>query len=191
MTQAYLTQNDVDNYGADLLNVSQRAALHSVAPILQRQEQLIADLQARQARDRRHRLDQEVEQAIPNYRDFDRDPRWHQWLSGTDGLSGCMRQQLLNEAIASGNTNRVVAFFRQFASQAGQPSATGSSRAYGRSRTASAGQPFYSRADITRLYDAHRRGAYNGREADWARQEADIFAAQREGRIEQKPYFTK
>jgi hypothetical protein len=35
--------------------------------------------------------------------------------------------------------------------------------------------------------ERHRKGAYAGREAEWARQEADIFAAQREGRVQGTP----
>jgi hypothetical protein len=177
----YLTYQDEQNYGRDLLDFSQRAALHSVAPILQRQEQLIADLQARQARDRRRVLDSQVAELVPDYRSIDRNPAWHQWLLGADLLSGRIRQQLLNEAIQAGDASRVKAIFDRFRQQGGQ--STGS--------TASTGQPFYTRADITRLYDAHRRGAYNGREDDWAKIEADIFAGMREGRVEQKPYFTK
>jgi len=41
----------------------------------------------------------------------------------------------------------------------------------------------YTRALIKQLYEQHRRGAYTGREGEWARQEADIIAASREGRI--------
>jgi hypothetical protein len=33
------------------------------------------------------------------------------------------------------------------------------------------------------LYEQHRKGAYSGRETEWARQERDIIAAGREGRI--------
>jgi hypothetical protein len=44
-------------------------------------------------------------------------------------------------------------------------------------------KPIYTRPQIKTLYEQHRRGAYLGREAEWTRIEADIFAAQREGRI--------
>ena len=44
-------------------------------------------------------------------------------------------------------------------------------------------KPIYSRAQIARLYSDHRKGAYVGRETEWARQDADIIAAGREGRI--------
>ena len=46
-------------------------------------------------------------------------------------------------------------------------------------------------AQIQALYEAHRRGAYAGREAEWARIDADIIAAAREGRIDAPAYITK
>jgi hypothetical protein len=46
-----------------------------------------------------------------------------------------------------------------------------------------ASKPIYTRAQIAQLYEQHRKGAYTGREAEWARQEADFYAAQREGRV--------
>ena len=41
----------------------------------------------------------------------------------------------------------------------------------------------HTRARIALLYARHRQSAYIGREAEWARQEADFFRAQREGRV--------
>jgi hypothetical protein len=41
----------------------------------------------------------------------------------------------------------------------------------------------YTRDEVKQIYDAHRRGRYQGREAEWARQDADLIAAAREGRI--------
>ena len=92
---------------------------------------------------------------------------------------------LLNDAIASGSDARIAAFFRGFQQEAGQaPAATRGVR------TASSGKPTYTREQIGQLYEQHRKGAYAGREQEWARQEADIFAAQREGRV-QGVYSTK
>ena len=42
----YLTEQDVQNYGNELIDVTQRAALHAVAPQLQELEQQNAELQA-------------------------------------------------------------------------------------------------------------------------------------------------
>jgi len=206
---SYLTQEDVQNYGNELIDVTQRAALHAVAPHLQEIERQNAELRERLAREARRNLDQQVEIAVPNYREIDRDPRWHRWLLGIDVLSGRVRQQLLNEAISSAAAPRVISFFRGFLNEEAatghndsaptsyQPAAPreaavnlSSLAAPGRARPATGGdaslppeRPFYTRAQIRDLYSAHRKGAYVGREAEWARQDADIIAAGREGRI--------
>jgi len=49
------------------------------------------------------------------------------------------------------------------------------------SRQVTAGKPTYTRAQILQLHSLRRKGAYS--HAEWARLEADIIAAGREGRI--------
>ena len=206
--QSYLTQEDVDNYGGDLVNFAQRAAVHAVAPKIQQIEQENAELRRHLARDARRILDQQVAFGVPDYQEIDRNPRWHRWLLGIDMLSGCVRQQLLDEAIASSDAPRVISFFRGFLSEeratghiepaphlAGSPPREpavplASFAAPGRARPATGGdtsfppdKPIYTRAQIAQLYSAHRKGAYVGREAEWARQDADIIRASAEGRI--------
>jgi hypothetical protein len=170
----YLTQNDIENYGSDLVDFAQRAAAHAVAPHLQNLEQ-------RLARESRHRLDAQVAAAVPNFREIDQNPYWHRYLLEFDPLSGVVRQKLLNDAVASGDANRVIAFFRGFQQEAGQ---TASSPSHRSRNTAAPSKPIYTRDQIGRLYEAHRKGAYAGREAEWNRIENDIFAAQREGRVQ-------
>jgi len=68
----YLTQSDVDAYGGELVNFAQRAAIHAITPQLQNLEQQNATLRQQLAREARHRLDQAVEAAVPNYREIDR-----------------------------------------------------------------------------------------------------------------------
>jgi hypothetical protein len=193
MANSFLTREDEDNYGRDLLDVSQRAALHALAPHLQQTQaqmnmlaQENADLRARQAQEQRRRLDQQVAAAVPDYREIDRDPAWHRWLLGTDLMSGRLRQQLLNEGIASGNAGQVKAVFDGFRRQGGQ-----SASASAPPRRGASDKPFYTHQRIKELYEQHRKGAYTGREAEWNRIEHDIFAAQREGRVEFVPYLTK
>ena len=160
-----------------------------MAPHLQNLEQQNIELRQRLARETRHRLDQAVEQAVPNFREIDRDPYWHRWLLSTDPLSGRMRQDLLNEAIAAADASKVVSFFRGFlqeARAADQASAPSSRSA----ASTSSSKPIYTRAQISKPYDQHRRRAYRGREAEWAGG-ADIFAAQREGRVQFVPHLTK
>jgi hypothetical protein len=204
----FLTPEDEQNYGRDLLNVAKRAAMETVAPHLQTLEQQNAELRQKIAKEQRRQLDNAVEIAIPDYREIDRNPRWHRWLLGIDVLSGRVRQTLLNEAISAGAAPRVVWFFKSFLSEevatGHVESASGSQpapapreptisltslAAPGRARPATGGdaslptdKPVYTRAQIKQLYEQHRKGAYTGREAEWARLEADFFTAQREGR---------
>jgi hypothetical protein len=180
----YLTNEDVQNYGSDLLDVTQRAALDAVVPALQHLEQQNVELQRRLAVEARRNLDAAVERAVPNFREVDRDPRWHSWLSGVDILTGRARQVLLNDAIASTDAGRVAAFFRKFQSEVGDQSAgaQASSTASNRTRSSS-GKQLYTRDQVKQLYRAHQQGAYAGREVEWARQEADIIRASGEGRI--------
>jgi hypothetical protein len=205
----FLTQEDEQAYGPELLDVAQRAALQAVAPKLHQVETQNAELQRQLAKERRRALDQAVELAVPDFREIDRNPRWHRWLLGIDVLSGRVRQQLLNEAIASAAAPRVISFFNGFkqeeaatghiesepvSHQAAPPRepavSLASLAAPGRARPASGGdtslppdKPIYTRAQIKELYSLHRRGAYVGREADWNRLDLDIIAAGREGRI--------
>jgi hypothetical protein len=206
---AYLTEQDVQNYGGELVDFAQRAAVHAVAPKIQELEQHNSELRQQLAKEARRALDQAVELAVPDYRDIDRNPRWHRWLLGIDLYTGRVKQQLLNEAIAAASAPRVISFFRGFkqeeaatgqsepeptsrqAAAPREPAANLSSFASpGRARPATGGdaslppeKPIYTHAQIKQLYEHKRKGAYAGREAEWARQEADIFAAGREGRV--------
>jgi hypothetical protein len=185
----YLTREDVDNFGSDLINFAQRAAAQALSPQLQSIQQQNAELAQRLAQEQRHRLDQAVEQAIPNYRDVDRSPGWHQFLRTVDPLSGRIRQVLLNDAIQQADAPRVISFFRSYLREGGGPA---DHQAPGQPRQSHGSAPSgrtYSRAEIGRLYEQHRKGLLTG-EA-WARQEADIFSAQRDGRVVDYPYLTK
>jgi hypothetical protein len=175
MSSYYLTDQDVQNYGTDLIAFTQRAAADVVAPHLQNLEQQNAELQRQVATERRKRLDQEVEAAVPNYREIDNDPRWHQWLLQTDPLNGVVRQQILNDAINAGSVSRVAAFFRGFLQQVGHRS--GAVQA----RSAMAPGRVYSRGQIKEMYELHRKGKLIGDE--WAQIEQEIIRAGAEGRI--------
>jgi hypothetical protein len=206
--QNYLTPEDEQNYGRDLIDVAQRAALQTVAPHLRSLEQRNEDLRRQLAKEQRRSMDQTVEMLVPDFREIDRNPRWHRWLLGIDVLSGRVRQTLLNEAISAGNAPRAASFFKSFLAEevatghvqtpTTQPApapreaslSLASLAAPGRARPATGGdaslpadKPIYTRALVKQLYEQQRKGAYIGREAEWARLEADIFAAQREGRF--------
>jgi hypothetical protein len=153
---SYITEQDVQNYGTELIDLTQRAAVQALTPHLQNLSQQNAELQQRLAQEARRDLDQRVAQAVPDYQQIDRDPRWHQWLLTPDPLSGKLRQELLNDAIASSDLNRVVSFFRGFQQEAG--AGTDQAAQQPRSRRMPMWGPdrrIYSRAEIAKLYRQH------------------------------------
>jgi len=184
-----ITQRDVDDYGIELIDMTQRAAAQAVAPHLQELQGQTAALAREVAVERRKRLDLQVEQAVPNFREIDQDPGWHRWLSQIDPLNGVRRQDLLNSAVARGDIYRVIAFFRSWQNEyhASQASAPTTSR--GRSSSSNGRQRTYDNESIKELYAQRRKGLIP--DDQWVRIEADIFAAQREGRVNARPFWTK
>jgi hypothetical protein len=65
--------------------------------------------------------------------------------------------------------------------QAAHDAPAGHQRAHQSRPTATGGRPIYTRQQITDFYKQRRDGHIS--DADWARREADIVAAGREGRI--------
>jgi hypothetical protein len=181
MARAYLTDRDVSDYGEDLINFSQRAAAHALAPQLDRLAQQNADLQRQMAIERRKRLDADVEEAVPNYREIDAMPAWHEWLGQLDPMSGVPRQQLLNDAIASGSTHRVAAFFNCFQAQAGHGEAASTARRPAGRQATDPRAPVYTRAQIKQFFELKRQGKYDAAQA--AQIEAEIIRAGAEGRV--------
>jgi hypothetical protein len=85
------------------------------------------------------------------------------WLQGRDILSGQIRQQLLDDAVARGDAGRVISFFRGFLQKAAAAPRHGMG------------------AQIAEMARLRRKGAYS--DAQWAAWEAEIVAAGREGRV--------
>jgi hypothetical protein len=178
----FLTQQDVDNFGPEVVDFAQRAAAHAMGPHLMALGQENAELRHRLDQQTRRDLNQQLDARVPNWREIDQSPAWQRWLAQLDPFSGQQRQWLLNDAIQKGHVNRVVGFFRGFS----QEYADGSSyaqahRARDRSRQYGSGQPTYTRQQIANLYERHRKGEID--DATWARTEAEIVRAGAEGRI--------
>jgi hypothetical protein len=180
----YLSAQDYADYGSDLVTFAKKAALESVAPHIENLQNQNYALRDHLAQESRRSLDLRVAALVPDYLSIDQRPDWHNWLRGTDSLSGQPRQSLLDNAIANRDAHRVANFFRQFQREAG---AGGASPSSGQQSFPSG--RIYSRADIAKIYDSHRRNRYS--EAQWKQLEADIFAAQRAGRIKDFDYVSK
>ena len=184
--------------------VSQRLA-HIERAIQQMQANVVPQMQAvaqRQQVSAEQQFWSDLSTAVPNFRQVNDNPDFQSWLLSHDPMTGITRQTFLDDAQKALDANRVANFFRAWLESAGQASvarSTGSATSAntelerqvtpGRSRStgtpASTGQgKVYSPADIEKFFNDVRAGKFKGREADRSRIERDIFAAQRENRIQ-------
>jgi len=178
---SYLTQQDLQNFGSEMVDLAQRAAMHAVTPELRHLEQQSADLQAQLARETQRGVDAALERAVPNWREINRDPRWLNWLMMPDLYSGQIKQRLLDAATARGAASSVIALFNGFlreAGAAGQAPAPAAAASY---PTTASGRPIYTREQIRRASEDFRKGRIS--EQDYRRLSADFCRASGEGRV--------
>lgn len=206
-----LTPQDQETYGADLIEFTQRAAKAAIAPELTRLEQENQDLRKKVVgADMRVALGH-LSQQVPNWREVNRLPAFNNWLRQRDVYSGQLRHALLNQANQAADAPRMIAFFKSFLAEAeatGQPvptsqpqpqastpapreaaiplvtlAAPGRAKPAGGDTPVPADKPILTRPQIAEFYRRVRAGHYNGQEAEKAKDEAIIFAAQRDGRV--------
>jgi hypothetical protein len=172
-----LTERDFDNYGPELIDMTRRAAVEALSPELQRLHAENQHLRHLQQRQQHVEIERALDRALPDWRAIYSNPAFSQWLSMPDEYGGTTRSHLLRAAVQAGDTARVIAFYRGF-----HHAPAGPTRQQARSRSpATGGRPIYTREQIKRLYDQRRHGGIS--DANWAKVEADIIAAGREGRV--------
>ena len=204
--QTLLTDKDIETYGPELIDVVQRAARQAVAPELQRVEDRTRQVDQRVAQTAQQGVYTALAEAVPNWNEINNSQEFKRWCSLPDLYSGEVRGKLLNTAFRGANAPRVIAFFKGFIAvgvatgQVPVPHAEPvtprkaavpleSLAAPGRAKPATgdtqvpADKPIFTRAQIAGFYALVRKGAYAGRDADKAADEALIFAAQRDGRV--------
>ena len=175
-------QDDVNNFGPEILDVIQRGARQTMAPILdrlaERDEQLREGLQ----RAAKTAIDRALDAAVPNWREINQDPRWIQWLNSLEPYSGYRRQDLLNDAVAQGDAGRVIAIFKGFIAEAGGQQ--GQASQPGQPLPRRAAQPtgrVYSRQQILDMAARRRKGEFS--DEQWLRWEHELIRAANERRI--------
>jgi len=204
---AYITDEDVKNYGSELIDVTKRAALEAVAPTLTALQQENKLLHQQVNRQQRQSIYESLDEGMPTWRDVNTNPRWLAWLRLRDFNSAPVRQEQLNRAMQAADAPRVLNFFERFLAEevaTGQmpspqptPPPTPVTAAIPMTTLAAPGRPnpapgntqvpdskpVYTHQDIKDFYEYVRRGVYVGQEALKQQIEADIFTAQREGRV--------
>jgi hypothetical protein len=208
-----LTDEEIRDYGPDFLDVVKKAAKEDIAPVVVALQQQIQEEKQKSHQASLQALYATLDAHIPNWRIINQSPRFISWLRLQDPYSGGIRQALLNDAFRSANAHRVARFFQGFiqdeaatgsaepaqAQGTPQPSEAAqrqnamtldSLAAPGRARatpdipqSADSRKPTYTHRQIATFYDNVRKEYYRGRDAEKNAIEADIFAAQREGRV--------
>lgn len=209
-----VTDKDVEEYGEsiDMMRKVSREELGSVMSRLAQLETTLRQLQTnvvpqvqavaqKQAVSAEQQFWADLTSTVPNWREVNDVPAFQSWLLETDPLTGITRQTYLEDAQRALDARRVSAFFRTWLESTGQAvaqpqgSASTSSNSQlekqvtpGRARNAGTPQTnkgkVYTPADITKFFNDVRSGKYKGREQERDRIERDIFAAQREDRIQ-------
>lgn len=210
-TPSLITDKDRTDYGEDFLDVAARAAQQAILP-----EVAAAREEAAATRQELHeikvaRVKDVLTTQVPYWRNINRHPNFHAWLSLRDGPSGVMRKSLLDGAMKAADAARVVSIFQGFLAEdaasrpaepapqpapaPGQPApapraavSLDTLTAPGRASSApgtqpAAVKPIYTRADYTKFSQDVIRGKYAGREPEKLAIEADMHAAQFDGRI--------
>lgn len=180
-------------FGEDLVTFVEQM-IHQKAPAQQggnaqqsrEMQERLDRLESEKNQDAQARFWMELEQAVPNFREINADPAFHQFLASYDPQSGAQRQQTLTEAQQRMDPKGVADIFRLHLSQAGQAERRAIPDEQVEPRTtrvtdAPQGKHQWTRGEIGQFYRDKNSGRYSAEEAE--RLEADIFAAQTEGRV--------
>lgn len=207
-----LTPEELNDYGEDFLTVVGKKARAEIAAARAADQQRIQELETRLAsfeghvtQSRQEGFLAAMDRAAPRWRELNTDQRFLEWLGLSDAYSGAIRHDMLSAAYKQADVQRVAAFFNGFLAEEaavaparGEPdpapkraprvtleelAAPGRAKAAAASNDAPTEKPIITRAHIARFYADVASGVYRGRDADKATREAEIFAAQAEGRI--------
>lgn len=206
-----ITEDEERDYGQDFLKVVGKKAKEEFMPVIKAYEAKIAELEKKVqgvnsvvAQDNHSKLLSTLDEKLPTWRDLNTNEEFLSWLRLPDPFSGVIRHDMLKAAYAAGNASRVLAFFNGFLAEEAAVAPANSDpdvptekvakvplaklAAPGRAKTAAgtsapAEKPIFTRAQITQFYADVANGKYRGKDADKNKLEAQIFEAQREGRI--------
>jgi hypothetical protein len=193
-----LTPEEREQYDAGFLEVVAKVArANAQAPVAQTADTELAARLARVEQEveetKEDKFFRELDSASSDWKTLNTNAGFLAWLAEDDGFSGRTRQELFNDAYNRLDVSRVARFFNSFGggdqSNVSRTSTVPSleqqvvPRPNGSAPAPMPGKPIYNARDIAEFYAAVRRGQYKGNEAEQARVEQDIFAAQREGRV--------
>jgi hypothetical protein len=119
--KAYLTKEEIDDYGPDLIAIMKKAAqevlsgeIDSLRADFGQLRQTLGKVSTTAQESARDTLLRSLTSEVPGWKEQNTDPDFIAWLGQLDLYSGLVRQQLLTEAFESNNTERVIAIFKGY-----------------------------------------------------------------------------
>ena len=199
-----VTEDDVKNFGEDLVDLGRRTAreenhelesrLNSqLEAIMKENAELRELLKGNTKQTETMGFEQRLYRAIPDFNEVDNDPAWINWLNETDPMLRAPRRAAAAQAFESGDVEAVAHYVRLFKESKApeQPSKTESKkgeleRQIQPTRTAQTNAPvskqgkLYSENDIQRMFIKLSK---MGNSDEARKLEAEIDAAYSEGRV--------
>jgi len=190
---------DREDFGDDLVDMVQRIVQREVGDFGNRIAQLESvsrETHASTTETRKERFESRLTERVPNWRDLDQDPLFTQWLN-----SSTTRVEIARTAMQKFDASAIAELFEMYLAVAGQPTggstdspaeapAPSASRSLeekvapskGRTSTPSSSteKKMWTRTEIAQVFSNRR--SYSQKEFDELQR--DIFAAQKEGRVD-------
>lgn len=212
-SSSLLKQEEIDDYGEDMIDVVKRAAREEFQPYIEQLEQrnaqlesLLGGMQQQTVANVRQQMlsDLDSDPEVRNWREINSDPQFLAWLENVDPYVGQPRMDLLRRAFEENRTAQVKAFFKGFLDEnaaltpgreqasAATPQVnletlvapgTATGGDTARAQQEDGAKPTYTEQDIQKFYRDVQKGVYRDDPKTRERIERDIFAAQRENRI--------
>jgi hypothetical protein len=197
-----VTDEDVQNYGEDLINVQRKIAREAAAETRGELEKLRADNEA--LREQLNTTDGKVSEAsfetklnrlVPDFDQINASPEWIAWLNEVDPILRAPRMSVAQDAYARGDADAVAYYVSMFKdlkpaepevtaadrelAQQIQPNRTAATTA---AKTAPQGR-VYSNKDISEMFKRIIELGNRGQHAEATKLEAEIDAAYLDGRV--------
>lgn len=120
-----VTQEEIDQFGPDLIDVVERVARQAVSPYVDEKfsevqktvkqvDESVASQRKTMAESARERLYERLDATVPGWDVINKDPVFIGWLREIDEFSGQPRGILLRSAFEKNDADRVVKFFKGF-----------------------------------------------------------------------------
>lgn len=184
---------DIENFGADLIEMVQRYAEQKMAGMESRLtalEQGMNGVTQQTALTAEQAFYATLDSLVPDWRAVNENPDWLAWLNEVDPVYDVPRQAALDRAFGKKNAPQVATIFKAYkatipaipapSSLANQVAPSGAASV---APTAAPAKPFFSEKSITDFYRDLGQGRWKGRETEAAAIEAEINSAVAEGRV--------